>query len=142
MNEAPVDISQLPSMGLAQLQVLWKAVLHTSPPKGRARDLMRLELAWAAQAARAGGLDRTAQRLLKTHARALAKSKRVADAHVLAPGAILEREWRGEIHRVHVVREGFLWRGRTYASLTIVAREITGLHRSGPHFFGLSRAAR
>ena len=35
----------------------------------------------------------------------------------------------------------FEWNGRRYRSLTIVAREITGAHWSGPRFFGLRKCA-
>jgi hypothetical protein len=38
---------------------------------------------------------------------------------------------------VHVTETGYLWRGRSYASLSAIAREITGTRRSGPAFFGL-----
>jgi hypothetical protein len=36
---------------------------------------------------------------------------------------------------------GFEWNGRRYRSLTMVAREITGAHWSGPRFFGLRKRA-
>ena len=34
---------------------------------------------------------------------------------------------------------GFLWRGETFKSLSIIAREITGTQWSGPVFFGLKK---
>ena len=37
--------------------------------------------------------------------------------------------------------DGVEWNGKRYSSLTIVAREITGAHWSGPRFFGLKKAA-
>ncbi|GLK76460.1 hypothetical protein GCM10008171_17140 [Methylopila jiangsuensis] len=36
-----------------------------------------------------------------------------------------------------VLAEGFEYDGKTYASLTPIARTITGAHWSGPRFFGL-----
>ena len=33
---------------------------------------------------------------------------------------------------------GVEWRGQRYRSLSVVAREITGAHWSGPLFFGLT----
>jgi hypothetical protein len=48
------------------------------------------------------------------------------------------REWNGETHSVLVHADGIEWRGKRYRSLSIVAREITGAHWSGPRFFGLS----
>ena len=55
----------------------------------------------------------------------------------LKPGAKLIREWRGEIHQVVVLDNGFEWRGRHWRSLSMIAREITQSHWSGPRFFGL-----
>ena len=49
----------------------------------------------------------------------------------LRPGAALVREYQGELHTVTVVQDGYLWREATYASLSIIARAITGtLERS------------
>ena len=58
------------------------------------------------------------------------------------PGAKLVREWRGETHTVIICEDGFEWKGRHWRSLSVVAREITGGHWSGPRFFGLKEKAR
>ncbi len=50
------------------------------------------------------------------------------------------REWGGTTHTVLVLDDGFEYLGQRYASLTKVAAVISGLHRSGPAFFGLKRA--
>ncbi len=42
---------------------------------------------------------------------------------------------------VDVVEGGFLWNGQRYASLSPIARAITGARWSGPRFFGLKRSA-
>ena len=47
------------------------------------------------------------------------------------------REYQGERHTVTVVPDGFVWRGTTYASLSTIARAITGTAWGGPRFFGL-----
>lgn len=33
--------------------------------------------------------------------------------------------------------DAFEWEGRTYKSLSQIAREVTGAHWSGPRFFGM-----
>jgi hypothetical protein len=38
---------------------------------------------------------------------------------------------------VTVVAKGYVWREATYASLSIIARAITGTAWNGPRFFGL-----
>ena len=55
----------------------------------------------------------------------------------LMPGARILRVWKSERHEVHVTETGYLWRGKTYRSLSVIAREITGSRRNGPAFFGL-----
>lgn len=50
---------------------------------------------------------------------------------------MLLREYQGERHTVTVVAKGYVWRGATYASLSIIARAITGTAWNGPRFFGL-----
>jgi hypothetical protein len=55
----------------------------------------------------------------------------------LKTGTVLVREYQGERHTVTVVPGGFVWRGTTYASLSTIARAITGTAWGGPRFFGL-----
>ncbi len=56
----------------------------------------------------------------------------------LHPGARLLREWGSKTHEVTVTDCGFTYRGKTYKSLSAIAREITGSRWSGPAFFGLT----
>ncbi len=53
----------------------------------------------------------------------------------LKPGTVLLREYQGERHTVTVVPNGYLWRETTYASLSTIARAITGTAWSGPLLF-------
>ena len=50
---------------------------------------------------------------------------------------MLLREYQGERHTVTVVANGYVWREATYASLSTIARAITGTAWNGPRFFGL-----
>jgi len=55
----------------------------------------------------------------------------------LKAGTVLVREYQGERHTVTVVPGGYVWRERTYASLSTIARAITGTAWNGPRFFVL-----
>lgn len=56
----------------------------------------------------------------------------------LKPGATIEKTYKGEKHTVQATAEGYIHRGKTYASLTAIAKQITGYKAiSGPAFFGL-----
>jgi hypothetical protein len=52
------------------------------------------------------------------------------------------REWQGRAHTVTVSEDGFEYAGAIYASLTKIAKKITGAHWSGPRFFGLAAIAK
>jgi hypothetical protein len=56
-------------------------------------------------------------------------------------GAVIVREHKGVVHEVLVVPGGFRWRGEAYASLSTIARKITGVSWNGPRFFGLRSRA-
>ncbi len=47
------------------------------------------------------------------------------------------REWNGRMNVVDVIDGGFSFEGKTYRSLSAIARRITGARWSGPRFFGL-----
>ena len=59
----------------------------------------------------------------------------------LKPGTRLIREWRGVTYTVLVQRTASNGMDGAIASLTLIAREITGAHWSGPRFFGLRKRA-
>jgi len=50
---------------------------------------------------------------------------------------VLVREYQGDRHTVTVVPNGYVWHETTYASLSVIARAITGTAWNGPRFFGL-----
>jgi hypothetical protein len=49
------------------------------------------------------------------------------------------REWQGRLEQVMVLEEGFAWQGRSYPSLSAVAKAITGTSWNGHRFFGLAQ---
>jgi hypothetical protein len=91
-------------------------------------------LAFRLQERAFGGLDRESLGLLESFARHTASRGR----H-LKPGTVLVRDYQGQRHTVTVVPDGFDWQGRTYTSLSAIARAITGTAWSGPRFFALAR---
>lgn len=57
----------------------------------------------------------------------------------LVPGARLVKAYGGRNHVVEVTGDGFLYEGQRFASLSAVAKYITGTHWNGLLFFGLRR---
>ena len=58
----------------------------------------------------------------------------------LKAGALLVREWNGALQRVMVLEKGFAWNGKTYGSLSQIAKAMTGTSWNGHRFFGLRPA--
>ena len=137
-------LQALEQMDYAALRTEWRRLYRAQPPKRVARDLLLLGVAWKIQAQAFGGLGAATKRRLADQAKTLERNGDVTRSRVarLKPGAKLVREWRGEIHTVTLVEDGFEWNGRQWRSLSVIAREITGAHWSGPRFFGLNGKAR
>jgi hypothetical protein len=57
------------------------------------------------------------------------------DHRLPPPGTILTRPYKGQQLHVQVLTEGFAYAGTVYASLSAVAKAITGSHCNGYHFF-------
>lgn len=55
------------------------------------------------------------------------------------PGAVLTRHYKGKRLEVTVLAKGFAFEGAVYASLSAVAKAITGSHTSGYLFFRLTK---
>ena len=57
------------------------------------------------------------------------------DQRLPPPGTILTRPYKGQLVQIQVLTEGFAYGGRVYASLSAVAKAITGSHCNGYLFF-------
>ena len=137
-------IEALPGLSIADLRQAWAAAWGRPPPKGARRRLLMLGIAWQWQAELHGGFSRSAERRLAPLEAAFRQSAapspnghRPSSQGRLVPGSRLIRVWKAERHEVEVTETGYLWRGQSWASLSSIAREITGTRRNGPAFFGL-----
>ena len=128
------EIGRIRSLGVDTLRRRWRAVFGRTPPVALSKDLLGRMLAFRLQERAFGGLDRESLSLLDGFARHAVLPRR----H-LKPGTVLVRDYQGERHTVTVTSNGFDWQGRTYASLSAIARAITGTAWSGPRFFALAR---
>ena len=57
------------------------------------------------------------------------------DARLPIPGAIIRKEYKGQILEVKVLEKGFEYHGQAYRTLSAVAKVVTGDHWNGFHFF-------
>lgn len=134
-----IQLAALSEMEAPTLRAEWRRLYRSHPPKLLRRDLLELGVAWKLQERVLGGLSAATKRRLGELARTMATKSDLAKARIISlkPGVRIMREWNGETHEVLVVEDGFQWRGQTWRSLSVIAREMTGTHWSGPRFFGV-----
>ena len=140
--KASIDTLQLAAR--SELIEDWQKAFGSSPPPSTSQDMMRLIISWERQAKTA----RTDVRALKSAINKLRRSNGNLDngsvavikpKTALSPGTRLSRDWQGRTYTVDVLDKGYAYDGRLYTSLSPIAKVITGSHRSGPLFFGVSK---
>lgn len=134
-------LSSLSDLSIAELRAAWTERLGTEAPTTRSCDLLLRLLAWQIQADAVGGLDAVTEHKLRDIAKALERDRAYEPKirRDLSPGVVLTREWKGVLHKVTVTAGGFQHQGKSYKSLSDIARRITDTRWSGPRFFGLEQ---
>jgi Protein of unknown function (DUF2924) len=121
----------------------WRAHLGGEPPAHQPRWLLMRVLAYRLQADAFGGLDKSIERMLRCDKDRDAaapfdrRAPQTRDGVGLKAGALLVREWNGKLEPVMILEEGFAWNGQTFASLSRIAKAMTGTNWNGHRFFGL-----
>jgi len=157
-DEVEREIAALDSLDIAALQNRWRELYKVPPPFKVRSGFLRRAIAYRLQELVYGGLKPATRRELRRIAeearlkRARSRGEKRGDTDgldpsevphlrpprkTLTPGTRLLREWNGRMESVEVTGEGFVWREKTYRTLSAVAVAITGTKWSGPKFFGL-----
>ena len=139
-----VEIAHLRGLDLKALRARWRVSFGRDAPPHIPRHLLFAMIAYRLQAEVMGDLDAETVRILDRIALAPSKQAAVPLTQAfeqrkrgLSGGTVLTREWAGQHHRVMVLEGGFAWEGRSYRSLSEIAKAITGTQWNGPRFFGL-----
>ena len=145
MSALAVKLQKLVNLELPDLREEWQHYFDRKAPASMSRELLRLAVGYKMQEEMSGGLSRRTLLQLSTM-KTVSGTKGLSDVsgRVPAPrsGTKLIREWQGKVHEVLTLEDGqFAYGGKTYRSLTMIARQITGTHQSGPRFFGLKSSA-
>ena len=146
MKSASLDIAaelaRLEALTNFELRGEWRRLHAMQPPKSLSRDLLLLGITYKMQERSLGGLSKSVLRKIADDQTETSTGEycKTNPRITVKPGTRLIREWHGVTHAVLVLADGVEWRGKRYRSLSIVAREITGAHWSGPRFFGLTSA--
>ncbi len=137
-DQLQAELDSLYTLNPDELAERWRALYGGDMPARLRRSLIIQALAYRFQEKAFGGLKPATRRLLETVAGRSGKlrSARQPERSVQT-GAVLIREWHGVKYQVTVLKDGFMFKGRHFESLSKIAREITGTRWSGPLFFGL-----
>jgi Protein of unknown function (DUF2924) len=150
------EIAALPRLAIQDLRTRYAEVFGEGTRSGNRAWLIK-RLAWRLQALAEGDLsDRARQRAaelaqdadLRTTApqqRATRKAARLSnmpvaklDRRLPPPGTVITRRYKGAHLEVLVLPDGFSYAGTRYATLSAVAKTITGAHCNGYLFFRLT----
>jgi Protein of unknown function (DUF2924) len=139
-SDVSLQIAKLHSLSRQELLQWWQRSFGTPAATGLRREILIPFLAYRLQENESGGLQPATRRELARIARNLetAASGKPSVRKKIKLGTRLYRRWRGDMHEVLVVQDGFEYRGDGYASLSMIANKITGTRWSGPAFFGLN----
>ncbi len=133
------EIEHIRSLPIDAIRALWRQTFKLQPPVALGKDMLGRMIAYHVQEKALGGLSRASLRLLDDFERGRPAIESIHRR--LKPGTVLVREYQGERHTVVVALDGFVWRAETYASLSAIARLVTGTNWNGPKFFGLRQTA-
>jgi len=137
------QIHKLQDMSIAELKSQWTDLIGSDPPRHAKRSFLTQTIAWELQVKTFGKLKPGIHRQLLQTGRGAGDEKPMVSelaSPTLRPGVKLIRVWKGVTHHVLVTEDGFLWQNRSWRSLSVIARGITGTPWSGPVFFGLKKS--
>ncbi len=152
-------IRELNDLTVGQLRARYEALTGDGSRSSNRRYLIR-RIAWRIQAKEEGGLSdralRRAEELADVEGLRLSaprthdvptggtksKTPTTGRAGRLSPGTVLVRHYKDRVIEVTATDYGFRFDGETYASLSAIARAVTGSRWSGRVFFGLTSRKR
>ena len=131
LDEVSIRIAEIEGFDRADCLDRWRKAFGRPPPKYLSPQFMKRVLIREMQSGFLGGVSAKTTRRLKQ----IASGNSVPTT--AKPGSHLVREWNGRTYQVEVVDGGYIMDGRSWRSLSALARHITGAHWSGPRFFGV-----
>lgn len=134
------QITSLKSAPIGDLRAKWLTLFGTTSPRA-SRAYLVSRLAYRIQELAFGGLRPETLARIEALGGEPGSGGRRSRPRTDRPvaGTLLIREWKGVEHRVVVRNDGYEYAGRPFASLSAVARTITGTRWNGWTFFGLKQ---
>jgi Protein of unknown function (DUF2924) len=136
-------VANLEGLDLNGLRRQWRGHLGGEAPAHLPRWLLIRVVAYRLQADAFGDVGKSIRRILRSGkddgvgAPFDRREPQTRDGVDLKAGALLVREWKGQLERVMILEGGFAWNGQTFGSLSQIAKAMTGTNWNGHRFFGL-----
>ncbi|BCT67395.1 hypothetical protein NNRS527_00977 [Nitrosospira sp. NRS527] len=127
MMDIGKSLAELGTLDRTTLLERWQSAFGHVAPRHIRSEMIQRTLGWHVQVQAYGGLDGEMRR----------KLRRISPGLKLATGTRLIRVWQGVSHQVTVLDTGFAYEGKTWRSLSAIARAITGTSWNGKVFFGV-----
>lgn len=156
LADLPAQLGSLDNMTVSQLSE-WYRQLYGEPPRTRHRKALQKRLAFRLQERTLGGLSSEVQATInalgaelperwrmrlaaspKTGPQTSAPTAPLRDPRLPAPGSVVRRIYRGKLYEATVEEQGFSFLGKSYRSLSAIAKQITGTAWNGFDFFELN----
>lgn len=136
-----IFISEIENINREELELIWsKLNFNYKPPS--ILSLLRQEIAYELQRRENGGLKDSERlkiaRLMKDPGDKESLKTTKKDTELFSEGQILRKRYKGiQIEVTYKGKSKFEYNNQSYKSLSAVAKDITGVHQSGPKFFNL-----
>ena len=151
------ELVALETMTVSELGARYEKAFG-EPTRSHNKEYLKKQIAWRIQELAEGGLSK--------HTRALAaeiggtakvrwrrnnagverlpgaKPRNERDPRLPPPGTTITRKYKGVVHEVVVLQDGFEYRGQRHANLSRIAKLITGTNWNGFLFWRLQTRAR
>jgi len=127
-------MDNLENLSKTETRKLWQKYLKKPVPRLKKSTLIK-HILWHQQAKENKIALRPYYALLEKTTREFESDATLKNDEVFEVGARLIRSYKGNRYEVEVIKDGFLFEGVVYKTLTGIAKKITGVHWNGKRFF-------
>ena len=131
--QVSMQIALLERKSITELQALWQKYFSEKPVSMN-KEFYVSRIAYRIQELAYGGLSAKQQKLI-ANMYVPPESRN----NMPPTGTKIVREYLGVEHIVTILRDGFEYGGMSYATLSAIAKKITGRKISGRYFFALDK---
>lgn len=129
------QILELENKSLSELRQIYNDLFIKPCSPNAGKDQLYHKIAYRLQELSIGVLDIETKDKLDALAKGRATVSKKSKNSDFLTGTKICREYKGAIHQVEVIENGFQYNGQKWKSLSAIATKITGTKWNGPKFF-------